>query len=189
LKLSGDPVSLDDEPSSILDPSISFTAGTSTSVSATGSLAYFAAPSEDTSADWYDTLGRTLGNLAVPPGHYESLAISPDGTHAVFVKSLSPSESTLWLVDLARGSASLLSNGRGLNTSPVWSPDSTKVVFASDRDGPLNFFIKTVGDGSPEQPVYQSDRLFKGPQGWSSRRSIREPLRISGCCRCRAEAR
>lgn len=168
LTLSGDPTALEDAPSSILDPAQSYTAGTSTSISATGALAYFTAPSENTTAEWYDSLGRRVGTLDVPPGHYEYAAISPDGTHAVFVRSVSPSESSLWLVDLATGGASLLSSGRGRNDGAVWSPDGTRVVFSADREGPENIYVKTIGDAAPEQPLFKSDVPFKGPTGWSA---------------------
>jgi len=168
LKLIGDPVSLDDEPTMVLDPAWSFTSGRTTSVSASGSLAYFSAPSTNTVAVWLDATGKTTGTLNLPPGHYETATISPDGTHAVLVRSTSPSESTLWLVDLQRGSASPLSSGHGRNDTPVWSPDSTRVVFASDRDGPEDFFVTTVTDAAPERLLYHSDALFKGPHGWSA---------------------
>ena len=83
------------------------------------------------------------------------------------VRSTSPSESALWLVDLTRGSASPLSSGAGRNDGPVWSPDNTRVVFTADREGPENLFIKTVADAAPEQPFFRSDTLFKGPSAWS----------------------
>ncbi len=167
LKLTGDPVSLDDEPSSILDPATSWTAGRSTSISRSGALAYFSAPSPNTTAEWYDASGRKTGTLNIPAGHYETATISPDGTHAVLVRSTSPSESALWLVDLARASASPLTAGRGRNDSPVWSPDGNRIVFAADRDGAQDIFVKTMADASPEQPLFRSDVPFKGPGAWS----------------------
>ena len=164
LRLTGEPVTLDDQPSAILDPSLSFTAGRPVSIASDGSLAYYSAPSVNTTAAWYDVLGRKTGTLPLPPGHYEHFAISPDGSRAVFVRFASPSESTLWLVDLARGGASLLSSLPGLNEYPVWSPNGMKIVFTSDAD----FVMKTIGDEAPEQPFYQSSVLFKNPSAWSS---------------------
>jgi len=167
LEVSGDPVPLEDEPTSILDPATSFTAGHATSVSRTGSLAYFSSPSVNTVATWYDADGRVEEALDLPPGHYETARISPDGTRAIFVRSTSPSESALWLVDLTRGSTALLTSGLGRNDSPVWSPDGTRVVFASDRDGPQQFYVKTVDDGAPEKLLAGTDAMFKGPTSWS----------------------
>ena len=37
-----------------------------------GTLAYFSAPSTNTIASWYDTTGAVVGELALPPGHYET---------------------------------------------------------------------------------------------------------------------
>ena len=166
-QIAGELVLLPDEPSSILDPATSWTAGQSASVSLTGALAYFSAPSTNTTAAWYDAAGRHIGDLSLPPGHYETASISPDGTQAVLVKSTSPSESALWLVDLSRGGASPLSTGPGRNDTPVWSPDSARVIFAADRDGAQDLLVKPVGDSAPEQPLYRSEALFKGPAGWS----------------------
>ena len=55
LKLTGDPVVLEDEPGAILDPAKSFTAGTAVSTSSDGSLAYYSSPSLNTVATWYQT--------------------------------------------------------------------------------------------------------------------------------------
>ncbi len=167
LKLTGEAVSLDDAPTTVIDPSMSDTAGRLVSVSSDGTLAYFSAPPAGTSATWLDLTGSATGTLSLPPAQYLNVAIAPDGTRAVFVRATSPSESTLWLTDLSRGGAVPLSTGPGLNTSPVWAPDSTRVVFASDRDGPQNFYVKTMGDASPETLVYRSSLLFKNPTSWS----------------------
>ena len=167
LKITGDPVVLEDEPSSILDPQLSWTAGWSVSVSASGSMGYYSAPSTNTIATWYDANGTPSGTLNLPPGHYESITISPDGTRGVAVLSTSPSESTLWLVDLARGGATPLSSGRGRNDTPAWSPDGTRVVWAADRDGAQNLFVKSVDEVAPERLLFQSDVPFKNPADWS----------------------
>ncbi len=168
LKIAGDPVPLDDEPSSILEPATSFTAGRPVSIARSGALAYFSSPSQNTTADWYDASGRKVGTLNVPPGHYAWVRVSPDGRHAVLVRSTSPSESTLWLVDLARGGALPLSSGPGRNDYPVWSPDGARIAFSADRDGPQDIFVKNVFDNSPEQPLFRSRMPFKDPAAWSS---------------------
>jgi eukaryotic-like serine/threonine-protein kinase len=105
--------------------------------------------------------------MALAAGRYSDVRVSPDETRAVFVRHSSRTESRLWLADLQRGQTSLLSEGRGLNGSPVWSPDSARVVFASNRDGPEDLFVKDVADATPEQPLYRSSVLFKYPNAWS----------------------
>ena len=169
LKITADPITLDDEPSAILDPRTAYTAGRVVSVSSNGTLVYYSDPSRRTVADWYDISGRRQGSVPLPPGHYHKLRLSPDGTRAVIVRSASPSEASLWVItDLARGEVAQLSRGPGVNETPVWSPDGTKVIFSSDRDGASDFFMKVVGDATPEQPFYHSPTIFKGPTSWSA---------------------
>ena len=167
LKITGEPIALADEPTSILDPAFSYTAGPSTSVSRAGTLAYFSTPSTNTRAVWMDAAGRTTGDLGLPAGHYDSVTISPDGLQAVFVRSTSPSESSLWLSDLGRGGASPLTSGRGRNDLPVWSPDGSRIIFTADREGSQEIYIKTVGEATVEAPLYRNGQPFKNVTSWS----------------------
>jgi hypothetical protein len=166
-RTSGDPVSLGDEPTLVTDPAISYTAAHAVSVADDGTLAFFSTPAVDTAARWLDTQGRAIGTVAIPPGQYSEVAIGPDGTRAVLIRSVSTTESSLWLADLIRGHASQLSIGGGRNDAPVWSPDGARVLFASDRDGPQDLFIKSITDPSPEQPFYRDSVLFKNADAWS----------------------
>ncbi len=167
LEVTGDPIPMEDEPASIMDPATSFTAAPSVSVSTTGDLAYYAAASTDTTATWYDTSGLPLGGLDLPAGHYDNCRISPDGQRAVCVRSVSPSESAFWLVDLSRGSAVPLTNMPGRTDSPTWSPDGHRIAFAADREGPQHIFIKSIDQTTPDRQLDQSEVLFKSPNDWS----------------------
>jgi hypothetical protein len=167
LKVTGEALPLADEPSANLDTTTSWTAGRGTSVSSTGVLAYFSASSVLSRAVWLDAAGKPLGSVELPPGRYADVRVSPDGTRAVLVRAISRTESRLWLVDLQRHQASPISSGRGQSTAPVWSPDGTRIAFASNRDGPVDLFMKDVADATPERPLYHSGVLFKYPSGWS----------------------
>ena len=102
LKLTGAPILLEDEPAAIMDPTLSYTAGRSVSLSNTGSLAYCSAPSNHTFATWFDLSGTQLGAMNLPPliTTHSNLA---RWHQAAVVRSVSASESGLWLADLARG--------------------------------------------------------------------------------------
>jgi Tol biopolymer transport system component len=110
-KTSGEPVSIGDEPTLVLDPALSYTATRAVAVTADGSLAYFSAPSVNTAARWIDLKGAVVGALAVPPARYSDVSLSPDGSKAVLVRSVSMTESSLWLADVARGNASAIVDG------------------------------------------------------------------------------
>jgi Tol biopolymer transport system component len=167
-RVTGEPVSLEDEPTTILDTSVSYTAGPLASVSSADSLAYFSAPAGNTRVVWLDATGNATAPVTLPAARYSTVSISPDGSHAVLERLTSPTESSLWLVDLSRGAVAPLSSGAGRNESPAWSPDGTRVVFASDRDGPQDIFVKDIDDGAAERPLFRSDVLFKSPDAWSS---------------------
>lgn len=164
LKLTGEAVSLGDAPTLILDPVMSFTACQVTSVSRNGKLAYYSAPTTNTLASWVNASGKVTGSVKLPPGQYSGVRVSPDGSHAILVRSVSATESSLWNVDLERGGAVPLSTGAGRNDQPVWSADGKRVFFASDRDGAADLFVKTVADATPEQPFYRSKVMFKNPE-------------------------
>ena len=167
LAVTGDPITLDDEPGTLVDAQVSFTAGRAVTVSSAGSLAYYSSPSTDTRAQWYDRNGQPGAVLDLPRGYYDKVAIAPDGLRAVFVRSVSAVESSLWLADLARGGVSPLAAAPGRNDQPVWSPDSASVAFDANGAGAADLFIKKVGDPSPPSPIYRSDALFKNPAAWS----------------------
>ena len=167
LRTTGDARPLGDEPTAVLDPSMSYTAGHTTSVSNTGALAYFSDPPLTTRATWLDATGRPVGPVPIQPGAYSAVKLSPDGTQAVLVRSISPTESNLLVVDVERGSALPLTSGGGRNESPHWSPDGTRVVFSTDRSGSQDLYVKTLADTAPETPLYRSDVLFKTPSDWS----------------------
>jgi Tol biopolymer transport system component len=166
LKLSGAIVPLDDEPTVILGGR-PWTAGRPVTASTTGSLAYFSAPSIKSRLTWMEASGRITPAFEIPAGHYESVTISPDGSQAVLMRSSAPSEASLWLADIARGSTSLFASGPGRNELPVWSPEGKRVAFATDRDGPQNIVVKTVGEDE-EHTILRSAVLFKDPASWSS---------------------
>ena len=167
LRLSGDAVSLGDQPAVAPGPA-AYDAGRRVSASAAGSLAYYLEPVANTNVRWIDQTGKTTGSVNAPTGRYSAVAIAPDNTKAVLVRSESSTSSSLWLVDLTRASAIPLSTNAIRDPSPVWSPDSTRIVFAGVRDGHPGLYEKIVTDASAEATMLPIDGGFALPQGWSN---------------------
>lgn len=70
--------------------------------------------------------------------HVSDPQISPDGRYVAFVKSAPEGGPHIWLVPTDGGSPArpfILSEG--VDVSPRWSPDGTKIAFLSDRKNPL----------------------------------------------------
>ncbi len=86
-----------------------------------------------------------------------SLAWSPDGRWIVYVSDNSRylgdwniAVSSLWLVPAAGGSPMQLTTSDALNLSPVWAPDSRRLLFVSGRSGTRDIYQLNLGsDGTP----------------------------------------
>ena len=55
-----------------------------------------------------------------------------------------PEESDIWIHDLTRGTETRFTTDPAVEQAPLWTPDGTRLVFSSDRDGPLSLFWKPI---------------------------------------------
>ena len=69
-------------------------------------------------------------------------AISPDGKTIAFEY-----RGNLWKVPAEGGVATPLTVGESYNSMPVWSPDGSKIAFASDRNGNLDVYVMPSDGG------------------------------------------
>jgi serine/threonine protein kinase/Tol biopolymer transport system component len=123
------------------------------SVSRTGVLVSRRTGRADIRFTWLDRSGRELGVLGSAVDSW-GLNLSPDGKYLAFVNHRSlDGHFSIWIVDIARNVASPFSVLTEHSLYPVWSPDSARVYFYSDRDGASRIFVKGIGDVRPEQPL------------------------------------
>ena len=104
-------------------------------------------PAEQRVLLWVDRQGRETP-IAVPPRPYEAARLSPDGTRVVV--SIRDQENDLWVWSLARQTLTRLTFDPDVDLSPVWTPDSRRVVFASARTGVYNLYARDVDGTAPE---------------------------------------
>src|SRR5207248_6567007 len=71
----------------------------------------------------------------------------------------------VYVIDMARGASSRLTSDAA-NGIPIWSPDGSRIVWASNRGGSYQFFQKLAsGVGEEELLLQSNDRIF--PSDWS----------------------
>ena len=105
-------------------------------VSPTGRLAFISGASGDPERRrlaWVDREG-TVETLAMEPGEYWHLEISPDGTRAAY-EQLAAGSRDIWLWDFARGQRERFTSHAALDGHPVWSDDGSQIFFGSGRHG------------------------------------------------------
>jgi Tol biopolymer transport system component/C-terminal processing protease CtpA/Prc len=82
-------------------------------------------------------------------------SISPDGKTIVF-----SFQGDLFTVPAEGGEAHHLTIHEAYDYMPVWSPDSKKIAFASDRYGNFDIFVIPVEGGIPNRLTYYSGNEF-----------------------------
>ncbi len=78
-------------------------------------------------------------------------AISPDGSTVAFSY-----HGDVWSVPVAGGTATPLTLHPAHDTLPVWSPDGSKIAFASDRYGNLDVFVMPSAGGEATRLTFHS---------------------------------
>ena len=127
------------------------------SVSWNGILAFRTDPPLERQLFFLDRTGKKLESTG-PPGPYEeSLRLSPDGRRVVIVgRNVRTSRKELWLVDIARGTASRLGGAKNEELRPVWSPDGKRLLFSHDSQGPYDLVERSVDGSLADEAVLES---------------------------------
>jgi eukaryotic-like serine/threonine-protein kinase len=164
LALSGDPVPVAEQ--------LGQGAAGVFSVSMNGLLVFTAGNQGAGSAQltWFDRDGKALGTVGEPGNYYPLAALSQDTKQAAVVR-IDPQarrKSNLWLVDFTRsGAFTKFTFDSSQDAYPVFSPDGSRIVFTSSRDGPSNLYQKLTSGKTDEEPLLKTDES-KYPWSWSS---------------------
>ena len=131
-----------------------------------GALIYSTGPQE-AQLTWLDRRGNELGVLDHPRDYFGFLRLSPDGMKVAYdVFDFSTGGQDIWAYSVAQETAERVSLTPGSNSSPVWSPDGTRLAFGSGQTGPLQLRVKRENDRGGGETFPHG--VFQLPTDWSS---------------------
>jgi Tol biopolymer transport system component len=135
-------------------------------LSESGTLVYVSGAARSLRAElvWVDRSGVETPLPAAPVRNYDQPRISPDGER-IAVNLYGNASIELWLYDLSHGALSRLPLDGPINGMPVWTPDSKRIAYVSNREGPGRTFWQLAdGGGAPERLTSGEVEL---PFSWS----------------------
>jgi Tol biopolymer transport system component len=133
--------------------------------SSDGALIY-STGAQEAQLTWLDRGGRDLGVVGNPRDFMAFLRFSPDGRKlAADVFDFSNGGTDIWVYDLSQSTVERVTFDPGVATSPVWSPDGTRLAFGGGSSAP-QLKVKALADrgsGGGFPAGY-----FQMPTDWSS---------------------
>jgi serine/threonine-protein kinase len=116
-------------------------------VAANGTVAYLpgAADLATRTLVWVDRQGRE-DPLTAPRRAYVYPRISPDGS--MLAVQVSDQENDIWVWDFARATLARLTFDPGADNFPVWTPDGSRIIYSSQREGLISQLYWQTPDGS-----------------------------------------
>jgi eukaryotic-like serine/threonine-protein kinase len=115
---------------------------------------------------WFNRQGQEIGT-PLKPGIYGNMMLSPNGKSVASDITDPASQNTdIWTFDLDTQSAKRLTFDPAIDSVPIWSPDGTRMVFASNRGVTFDLYFKDTNGGQEEKSVPENgpDRF---PSDWS----------------------
>ncbi len=164
LRLTGDPTLIADRIGYYLNYGF-FSASTN------GILIFRNSGSQFSQPTLYDSQGKVLSRES-QKGTFGGVALSPDGTRAAIAWKSSPHPSLMqpdiWLLDFARNTNMRFTFAQTWNVNPIWSPDGSRIIFASSRDGNVFNIYQKPASGVKNEELLLKSGEDKYPTSWSS---------------------
>ncbi|PYQ47829.1 MAG: hypothetical protein DMF59_17825 [Acidobacteria bacterium] len=115
---------------------------------------------------WVDASGKKIEELG-KPAEYRALRPSHDGRRvALAILDPATDHTDLWIMDIARRTATRLTFDPGDENAPRWSPDDSQIVYFSNAKTAGDLLVKRTSGTGTEEVIY-SNNFFKIPTDWS----------------------
>jgi hypothetical protein len=115
---------------------------------------------------WFDRTGKELGRVGSHRA-YRDASISPDGKRVAGQINEEIGIGDLWLLDLERNIESRFTFQPASRLNPIWSPDGTRIVFASNQEGFYQLFARRSDGTGPEERLLKTSGQDV-PTDWSA---------------------
>ncbi len=144
-----------------------FTGAAHFALSRTGSLVYLTGLGRGTRQRDLVWVNRTgdVTPVGAETRSYSWQRVSPDGTRLAVMVVAADGNEDVWTYDLARGALTRMTFDEGYDLAPDWTPDGSRVVFSSEREGGGLFWKAADGTGEVERLVDSETWLSQG--NWS----------------------
>jgi serine/threonine protein kinase len=159
---AGEPFPIAERVESSVAPSIA-----AFSVSNNGILAYGVGAGSGAlqQMTWFDRQGKQIEAVGRPE-NYRGIDLAPDGKR-VAAHRHDGNGGDIWVTDLSRSTTSRLTfDASQENSAPIWSPDGTRIVFASFRNGKSGLYQKLANNAGTEERLIESETTIV-PTSWS----------------------
>ncbi len=114
---------------------------------------------------WFDRQGKQVEAVG-PPGNHRGIDLAPDGKH-IAAHRHDGNGGDIWVTDLSRSTTSRFTfDASQENSSPIWAPDGTRIVYASVRNGKSGLYQKLANNAGTEERLVESDATIV-PVSWS----------------------
>jgi Tol biopolymer transport system component len=137
------------------------------SVSGNGMLVYESDSRGLTQMTWMERGGKRLETIGEARRGYFFPSLSPDERVLAFTFLGGPGQmADIWLRDLERGISTRFTFHPQLDMGSIWSPDGSRIAFASSRAGPSDLYVKSASGAGQEELLLKSGNQ-KYASDWS----------------------
>ena len=106
---------------------------------------------------WFDRTGKQLGFAGDPAFYQGAFDLSLDENQIAAGRYNPVTKSTdIWLIECTRNVGIPLTSDPSYHSSPVWSPEGSRIAFSSNRKGNQDIFVKNANGIGEETALVDS---------------------------------